>query len=182
VTNKTIQNAIGRLRRFLRSKIRERIGLPLGEGASAIEHHLARFAAARHSSPDRVREFATAQDLEFNTEQQRGEAYDHLRRHWEKLAGQTPMRETRQALHGLDLSFGQLDDTTVNDISEITQDDIVDAEVEAPAASVNQVAPDGVPNEVAAADDKPPKGRPPSAASIAKGKRTKARKNTEHDA
>lgn len=132
---------------------------------------------------DRIREFATAKDLEFSTEEQRHDARNRLRRHWETLAGQMPMRQSRQARRGLAFELGQFDDTTVNELPEITLDDITDAEVEASTAGLNKVEPEGVPDQVAAElldrDNKPHKGRTPSKPTIAKGQRTKARKKAE---
>ncbi|MDH2386398.1 transposase family protein [Bradyrhizobium sp. CER78] len=132
---------------------------------------------------DRIREFAKAKDLEFSTEEQRWDAYNRLRNHWETLAGQMPMHETRQARRGLGLMLGQFDDTTVNELPEITLDDIRDAEVEASTAGLNKVEPEGIPDQVAAElldrDNEPNKGRTPGKATIAKGQSTKRRKKAE---
>jgi putative transposase len=140
---------------------------------------------------DRLREFAKAKDLEFSTEEQRWDAYNRLRNHWEKLAGQMPMRESRQARRGLAWHLGQFDDTTFNEPIEITLDDIKDVEVEASTAGLNKVEPEGVPDELAAAlldrDNKAAKGRTPSKTTVAKIKRKKAenkaaKAEAEHEA
>jgi len=132
---------------------------------------------------DRLREFAEAKDLEFSTEEQRWDAYNRLRRHWEKLAGEMPMRNSRQARRGLAWHLGQFDDTTTNELPEITIDDIKDVEVEASTAGLNRVEPEGVPDQLAAElldrDQQPPKGRTPSRATVAKVQRTKKRKKAE---
>jgi hypothetical protein len=134
---------------------------------------------------DQIREFAKAKDLEFSTEEQRWDAFNRLRNHWETLAGQMPMRETRQARRGLAWEFGQFDDTTVNEPIAITLDDIKDAEVEASTAGLNKVEPEGVPDQVAAElldrDNEPNKGRTPSKVTIARGQRTKTRKKAENE-
>jgi putative transposase len=134
---------------------------------------------------DQIREFAKAKDLEFSTEEQRWDAFNRLRNHWETLAGRMPMRETRQARRGLAWEFGQFDDTTVNEPIAITLDDIKDAEVEASTAGLNKVEPEGVPDQVAAElldrDNEPNKGRTPSKVTIAKGQRTKTRKKAENE-
>ena len=83
-------------------------------------------------------------------EEHRWEAHNRLRNHWETLAGQMPMRETRQARRGLGWMLGQFDDTTVNEPINITLDDIKDVEVEASTAGLNKVEPEGVPDHVAA--------------------------------
>jgi putative transposase len=129
---------------------------------------------------DRLREFAEQKDLEFSTEEQRWDARNLLRKHWEKLAADMPMRESRQARRGLASALGQFDDYTRNETVELTQDDIVDVEVEASTAGLNR--PDGVSDEIVAAlleDKEPPKGRTPSKTTVAKIKRTKARKKAE---
>jgi Mu transposase, C-terminal len=51
-----------------------------------------RLSFAHHAA---VREFAKAQNLNFSTDEQRSEAHHQLRRHWEMLAGQKPLREIR---------------------------------------------------------------------------------------
>lgn len=140
---------------------------------------------------DRIREFAEEQDLEFSPEEDRWEAFNRLRNHWETLAGQMPMRETRQARRGLAWELGQFDDNTVNEPIAITLDDIKDVEVEASTAGLNKAEPEGVPDQLAAElldrDNTPNKGRTPSKATVAKGQRTKARKKAakeqaEHEA
>jgi putative transposase len=140
---------------------------------------------------DRIREFAKEKDLEFSPEDDQWEAFDRLRKHYKKLAGQMPMRETRQARRGLGWELGQFDDTTVNEPIGITLDDIKDVEAEASTAGLNKVEPEGVPDQVAAElldrDNEPNKGRTPSKAQVAKGQRTKARKKAakaeaEHEA
>lgn len=132
---------------------------------------------------DRIREFAKAKDLEFSTEEQRWDAFNRLRNHWETLAGQMQMRQSRQARRGLGFELGQFDDTTVNEPIDITLEDIKDVEVESSTAGLNRVEPEGVPDQLAAElldlDNKPNKGRTPSKPTIAKGQRTKARKKAE---
>jgi putative transposase len=135
---------------------------------------------------ERIREFAKAKDLEFSTEDQRWEAHNRLRNHWERLAGQMPMRESRQARRGLGWMQGQFDDDTVNELPNITLDDIRDVEVEASTAGLNKVEAEAVSDDLAAElldrDNKPTKGRTPSKPSIAKGKRTKARNTADKTA
>jgi putative transposase len=80
---------------------------------------------------ERIREFAEQRDLAFSSEEERWEARNLLRKHCEALAGEMPLRESRQARRSLAWSLGQFDDTTANELPEITQDDIIDAEVEA---------------------------------------------------
>jgi putative transposase len=132
---------------------------------------------------DRIREFAEERDLEFSPEEDRWDAFNRLRNHWEKLAGQMPMHQTRQARRGLGWMLGQFDDTTVNEPIDITLDDIKDVEVESSTAGLNRVEPEGVPDQVAAElldrDNKPNKGRTPSKATTAKVQRTKARKKAD---
>ncbi|GAB9109861.1 hypothetical protein [Bradyrhizobium diazoefficiens] len=136
---------------------------------------------------ERIREFAKAQDLEFSTEKDQWEARSRLRRHWETLAGQMPMRQSRQAARGLAWLDGQFDDATKNDLPTFTADDIQDATTESSTAGLNPVAPAEipVPDQLAAElldrDNSPNKGRTPSKASIAKGQRTKKRKKAEAD-
>lgn len=132
---------------------------------------------------DRIREFSKEKDLEFSPEDDHWEAYSRLRKNWETLAGQMPMRQTRQARRGLAFELGQFDDTTVNEPIELTLDDIKDAEVESSTAGLNKVEADGIPDEVAFElldrDGRPNKGRTPSKASVAKGQRTKKRRKAE---
>ncbi|QAU48848.1 integrase catalytic domain-containing protein [Bradyrhizobium guangzhouense] len=132
---------------------------------------------------DRIREFSKEKDLEFSPEEDRWEAQNRLRKHWETLAGQMPMRQARQARRGLGWSLGQFDDTTTNELPDITLDNITDAVAEASTAGLNKVEPEGVPDHVAAElldrDNTPNKGRTPSKSAIAKTKRTKARNKAE---
>jgi putative transposase len=134
---------------------------------------------------DRIREFAEAKGLEFSTEEQRWDAFNRLRRHWETLAGQMPMRKSRQARRGLAFELGQFDDTTANEPIDITLDDIRDVEAEASTAGLNKAEPEGVPDQLAAElldrDNEPNKGRTPSKATTAKGQRTKKRKKAENE-
>ena len=134
---------------------------------------------------DRIREFAKAKDLEFSTEEQRWDAFNRLRRHWETLAGQMPMRKSRQARRGLGFELGQFDDTAANEPVDITLDDIRDVEAEASTAGLNKVEPEGVPDQLAAElldrDNTPNKGRTPSKATIAKGQKKKKHKKVERE-
>jgi putative transposase len=132
---------------------------------------------------DRIREFAEAKGLEFSTEEQRWDAFNRLRRHWETLAGQMPMRKSRQARRGLAFELGQFDDTTANEPIDITLDDIRDVEAEASTAGLNRAEPEGVPDQLAAElldrDNTPNKGRTPSKAAIAKGQKKKKHKKRQ---
>lgn len=134
---------------------------------------------------DRIREFAEAKGLEFSTEEQRWDAFNRLRRHWETLAGQMPMRKSRQARRGLAFELGQFDDTTANEPIDITLDDIRDVEAEASTAGLNKAEPEGVPDQLAAElldrDNTPNKGRTPSKAAVAEGQKTKNRKKAERE-
>ncbi|UFW48190.1 MULTISPECIES: DDE-type integrase/transposase/recombinase [Bradyrhizobium] len=134
---------------------------------------------------DRIREFAKERDLEFSPEDDRWDAANRLRNHWETLAGQMPMRQSRQARRGLAFELGQFDDTTVNEPIDITIDDIKDVEAEASTAGLNKVEPEGVPDQIAAElldrDNKPNKGRTPSKVAVAKGQRTVTRKKAEQE-
>ncbi len=134
---------------------------------------------------DRIREFSKEKDLEFSPEDDHWEAHNRLRKHWETLAGQMPMRQTRQARRGLAWELGQFDDATVNEPIEIGLDDIHDVEVEASTAGLNKAEPESVPDQLAAElldrDNEPHKGRTPSKASVAKGQRTKKRKKAENE-
>jgi putative transposase len=135
---------------------------------------------------DRIKEFVTAKDLEFITEEERWDAFNRLRKHWETLAGQMPMRESRQARRGLGFDLGQqIDEMQAAEPISITLDDIRDAEVEASTAGLNKVEPEGVPDQIAAElldrDNAPNKGRTPSKPTTAKGQRTKKRHKAEKD-
>lgn len=113
-----------------------------------------RLSFAHHAA---VREFAKAQNLDFSTEEQRLEAHCLLRQHWEMLAGQKPSRESRQATRGHASPAGQSANAAGNEPPGTTE-----------------FAPDPV-----GTDNKPPKGRRPSKAAVAKGQRAKARKKGE---
>jgi putative transposase len=138
---------------------------------------------------ERIREYARAHDLDPDKVEERWEARNRLRKHCEALASDMPLRDTRRARRSLGWSLGQFDDTTVNDMPDLTQDDVVDVEVEASTAGLNR--PDAIPDAIAAemldADNTPPKGRTPSKTTVAKTKRTKAKNKAakaeaEHEA
>jgi hypothetical protein len=113
-----------------------------------------RLSFARHAA---VREFAKAHDLNFSTDEQRSEAYHQMRRHWEMLAGQTPLRESRQATRGHASPLGQSTNAAGNEPPGTTE-----------------FAP-----EPSNAGNRPPKGLRPSKASLAKAMRTRARKKAD---
>jgi hypothetical protein len=119
-------------------------------GAAAGQH----LSFARHTA---VREFAKAQNLDFSTEEERLEAHCRLQQHWEMLAGQKPLRESRQATRGHASPLGQSANAAGNEPPGTTE-----------------FAP-----EPFNASNKPPKGRRPSKASLAKSERTKARKKAQ---
>ncbi|MBR0793056.1 DDE-type integrase/transposase/recombinase [Bradyrhizobium manausense] len=132
---------------------------------------------------ERLREFAEERNLKFSTVEQRLDAYNRLRNYCRTLAGEMPMRQSRQARRTLAWSQGQFDDTPINDPVEITLDDIIDVEAEASTAGLNKVEAEGVPDQLAAElldrANEPPKGRTPSKITTAKAQRTKKRKNAE---
>lgn len=132
---------------------------------------------------ERLREFAKEQDLAFSTVEERLEAYNRLRNYCRKLAGDMPMRQSRRARRTLAWSQGQFDDTPINDIEDITIDDIVDVETEASTAGLNKAEAEGVPDQLAAElldrANTPPKGRTPSKITTAKAQRTKKRNEAE---
>lgn len=133
---------------------------------------------------ERLREFAEEQDLAFSTVEERLEAYNRLRNYCRKLAAEMPMRESRRARRTLAWSQGQFDDTPINDIVDVTMEDIaVDVEAEASTAGLNKVIPEGVPDQLAAElldrANAPPKGRTPSKTTTAKAQRTKKRNDAD---
>lgn len=134
---------------------------------------------------DRIREFAEAKGLAFSTQEERWDAFNRLRRNWETLAGQMPMRKSRQARRGLAFELGQFDDTMANEPIDITLDDIRDVEAEASTAGLNKAEPESVPDQLAAElldrDNTPNKGRTPSKVAIAKGQKTKKHKKAERE-
>lgn len=106
---------------------------------------------AHHES---VREFAKAQFLAFRTEEERSEARERLRQHWEKLADLSPIRENRRSPSDADPWGDPLDDLII--------DNTVAAEIATSAANRNS-----------------PRGRKPSKAAADKAKRTRATKEAE---
>jgi len=141
---------------------------------------------------ERILEFAKEKDLAFSTEEERWDAFNLLRGHWESLAAEMPMRKSRLARRGIAFDLGrQIEEMQASEPICITLDDIRDAEVEASTAGLNRVEPEGVPDQIAAElldrENLPNKGRTPSKAAIAKTGRTKKRKKleserAEHDA
>jgi hypothetical protein len=71
-----------------------------------------RLSFAHHAD---VRNFAKTHDLAFLAEEQRSEAFERLRRHWEKLA-RPPIREGRQSPGDADLWGDPLDDLIIDNM------------------------------------------------------------------
>jgi putative transposase len=133
---------------------------------------------------EQLREFAEQQDLDFSSEADRWKARDELRQRYEELAGKLPLRESRDARRNLAFSQGTFDDTTVNEMPDITIDNIVDSEAEPSTAGMNE--PEGVSDELAAylldPKNEPPKGRTPGKKSVAKAQRTKQANKEKREA
>lgn len=129
----------------------------------------------------KILEHTNKLDLDFSSEADRWESRDNLRKSWEKLAGKLPMRDSRNSRRGLAFSLGQFDDTTVNEMPDITLDQIFDVEAEPSTAGLN--APENVPDELAVLllddENKPVKGKSPSKKTVAKIARTKAANQQE---
>lgn len=130
---------------------------------------------------ERIQEHCKRLDLDFSNEADRWKGRDDLRKRYEKLAGKLPMRETRDARRSLASSLGQFDDVVSNEAMDITVDAIHDAEAEPSVNGLN--APEPVPDELAVLllddENRPPKGRSPTKATLAKIRRTKAANRQE---
>ncbi|GAB9109860.1 Mu transposase C-terminal domain-containing protein [Bradyrhizobium diazoefficiens] len=100
----------------------------------------------------RVREFAKTHDLAFSTESERAEAFERLKRHWEKLAGRPSVRARRIASEW----NGPVGDEV--DIIDLPSESIM----ETPLAPKARLC-----------------GRKSDKAAVLKAKRTKTRKATE---
>lgn len=107
---------------------------------------------------EHMRRFAKNHDLAFITDDERSKARELLRRHWEKLANQSPVRET-PAPRNVDPWDGPFEDELA-----LTADDVVDVEIDPLQTSSEETRP---------------RGRKPSKLAPAKAKRTKARKMAE---
>lgn len=139
--------------------------------------------------------FAKANNLPFETDEQRWAARNKLRAKWEKIAGILPMRDTREAIRGLAQSQSMFDRQGPASVGEesVAASDVLFATAEPSANGMEEATL--VPDQIAAfeRDDQEryaPKGRSPSAKSKAKARRTrremaekeaddKARKATE---
>jgi putative transposase len=124
---------------------------------------------------DQIREHAEKKDIEWQSEAGRWKARDDLRKHWERVAGKLPMRDSIDARRGLAFSQGQFDQTNVNRPVDIDPDTVIESEATPSTDGLNQ--PEGVPDEVVASlidgENLPRKGRTPIKRSIAKAKRTR---------
>jgi putative transposase len=142
-----------------------------------------KFAGISFWHAEKIREFCEKQDLDWNSEEDRWEARDRLRRHWEKKIGKLPLRENKDARRGLTFSQGMFDGTNANKPGDIDLETVIESEAEPSTDGLNQ--PEGISDEVVAylleKDNLPSKGRTPSKRSVAKGKRTKERKKAEDE-
>ena len=87
----------------------------------------------------------------FITEEERWDAFTLLRRHWESLAGEMPMRNSRLARRDIGFDLGpQIEEVQASEPISITLDEIRDAEVEASTAGLNRVEPEGARDQIAA--------------------------------
>lgn len=107
---------------------------------------------------EHIRQFAKDRHLAFSTEEERRDACERIRQHWEKLASRPPVRASRQSPSDVDPWADPLDD--------LIMDNIVDAEIDTAPSDA-----DGI-----------PKRRRPSKATVANVKRAKASKKVETSA
>lgn len=121
---------------------------------------------------ERVREFALQEGLAFQSDRERWEARDALRRKWEKLAGLMPMRESGEARRGLAQSMDTFDDTDVNEDEAIAPEDVLHGEVPPSTEGFAETAL--APDCIAGAertDHRPPPGRKPRNKTTRKSRR-----------
>ncbi|ABE62188.1 Integrase, catalytic region [Nitrobacter hamburgensis X14] len=129
---------------------------------------------------EKVKIFAKANDLPFETDEQRWAARNRLREKWEKVAGLLPKRNTKEAIRGLAQSQSMFDrPSTARSDEKVGASDVVFATAE-PSPN-GMAAATLVPDQVAAfeRDDEEryaQKGRSQSAKSKAKAKRTRRQK------
>jgi putative transposase len=139
---------------------------------------------------EKVRIFAKAKNLPFKTDEERWASRNKLRENWEKIAGILPMRDTREAIRGLAQSQSMFDrPAPAHEGKEsVAASDVLFATAEPSASGMEEATL--VPDQVAAfeRDDQEryaQKGRPPSAKSKAKARRTrrgKEERKAEEDA
>jgi putative transposase len=140
--------------------------------------HLSFWQAAK------VREYALEKDFRFQTDEEQWQARERLRREYDALAGKR-LGDSRDARRGIAQTMGTYEEADVEpkptvvrnqDVLDSTTKPSVDGYAEATLVPTDPPAFDRID------DTEPPAGFAPSKESLARAKKTRARKKAEHEA